>query len=74
MGGKLGMSNQGSQNLAKLVQDSPEAAKDWDIMHMVKGPVQKDTGPAIASPCSSRVRGAAGSGGTGAGAYTNVWY
>src|SRR5262249_49277037 len=42
--GRLGMTNFGSQNLASLVKDMPDAVRDWDVMPMPRGPVQKSTG------------------------------
>jgi multiple sugar transport system substrate-binding protein len=42
--GKLGMATQGSQDLTKALLDQPEAANDWDVVQLPKGPVQRDTG------------------------------
>jgi multiple sugar transport system substrate-binding protein len=42
--GRLGMTNFGSQNLASLVKELPDAVRDWDVMPMPRGPVQKSTG------------------------------
>jgi ABC-type glycerol-3-phosphate transport system substrate-binding protein len=42
--GKLGMRIEGSQSLAALSIAEPASAKDWDVIQMPKGPVQRDTG------------------------------
>jgi hypothetical protein len=60
---------------------SPEEAANWSgLLDRMYGRlaelfgVQKEAGPAIASPGSSRTRPTAGAAAGGAGAYSNVWY
>jgi multiple sugar transport system substrate-binding protein len=42
--GKLGMATQGSQDLAKTLLEQPEAADNWDVAQLARGPAQRDTG------------------------------
>ena len=49
--GKLGMQLDGSWILARWLNEQPDAAKDWDVAAVPKGPAQRDSGCTVDGWC-----------------------